>query len=333
VSDSWLCSLLTVVLGCLTVVAAECQSRPEILVFSLQEPGATGGDVEEWDDPNVAGISWRFRWKTLEPREGRYDWASVDEVLRKTADAGKLSMVRVVAGQRSPKWVYEAGAKPFEFTRRDLFHPQQHRVGTLKMPLPWDDVYLEKWMRFIDAFGKRYNGREGLYSVHMSGGGRIGEMNLPKNKEDWRSAGYTHEKLIAAWKKIIKGFRKALPDTPTNLAVNRPLGKDSEEVVERLVDYVLQTYPGKVYLQQNGLKAGMSLEHPMRAMLREAAQKTTVGYQMVGGAGWLGDVAGDPASAIDLAKSDGASYVEVYARDLREVDLGPKHKRTKQEEP
>ena len=81
-------------------------------------------------------------------------------------------------------------------------------------------------------------------------------MNLPKAYQKWQRAAYTDENFINAWKYIVDAYQKAFPDTPTNLDINEPLGKQSD-VLRPIVTYVLTTYPRKVYLQHNGLKADL----------------------------------------------------------------------------
>jgi hypothetical protein len=300
-------------------------NRDRIKIFSLQRPDIEPRqDLPELNDPQVYGISWRFKWQTMEPREGQYNWQLTDKALEVSSKAGKQVMFRVTAGINTPEWVYQAGAKPFDFSNTDLAQSENF-PGRLRMPLPWDEVYLAKWEAFIRAFGMRYHGNPHIYSVQMTGGGHIGEMNLPKAHNKWQQAGYSDDKLIAAWKRIIDAYQKAFPNTPTNLDINEPLGRGSH-VLEPIVAYVLATYPHKVYLQNNALKADFGRDDRIRRILREASTKTVVGYQMIGGKGFLERQIGDRMTALRNALEDQASYVEVYASDVRD----PGHSRALQ---
>jgi hypothetical protein len=281
--------------------------------------------VSELKDSEVYGISWRYRWKTVEPREGQYNWELIDKALQVSRNAGKQVMLRVTAGMFTPDWVYQAGAKPFDFSNTDLAHPQ-NAPQTTKMPIPWDEVYLAKWEAFIQAFGRRYNSHPHVYSIQMTGGGHIGEMNLPQAHAKWQQSGYSDEKLIAAWKRIIEAYQKAFPNITTNLDINEPLGWNRSNVLKPIVSYVLATYGRKVYLQQNGLKADLRYDDPMRQIIREASGKTSVGYQMVGGKGFLDQQTGDRLTAFRNAMEDHANYIEVYAADVRD----PVHRRALQ---
>ena len=305
-----------------SVMLIAASSQP-VKIFALQRPDVSPEQVapqlSEVRDPLVYGLSWRFRWKTIEPQEGQYNWQPLDKALEITGNAGKKVILRMVAGIHTPDWVYQAGAKPFDFSNTALARSEHYAEG-LRMPVPWDEIYLAKWEAFIRAFGKRYTGNSHLYSVAMSGGGHIDEMNLPKDYEKWQQVGYSDEKLIMAWKRIIDAYQRAFPDTPTNLAINEPLGMQRSHVLNPIVSYVLATYPHKVYLQQNALKADLPRNGQIRQIIREAAARTIVGYQMLGGKGFLEGQTGNRLAAFRNAQEDHASYVEVYAPDVR--DLG-----------
>lgn len=311
----WL-SVLALSLGCSYGMAQE-----PVKIFSLQRPDSDPqAAIPELNDPLVYGLSWRFRWQTIEPQEAHYNWEPIDTAIAITGKASKQVMLRIVAGMHTPDWVYHAGAEPVDFRNTDLAHPQNYPISA-RMPRPWDDIYLAKWEAFIQTLGQRYSGNPHLYSIQMSGGGHIGEMNLPKAFTVWRQAGYTDAKLIAAWKRIIDAYQLAFPETPTNLAINEPLRRKHSDVMQPVVAYVLSTYPHKVYLQHNGLKAVFPQESRIRRLLRQAASETRIGYQMVGGTGFLDTQTGDRFTAFQHALEDHASYVEVYAQDVRHPGL------------
>jgi hypothetical protein len=312
------------ILLCLTVTLIAVPSQTSLVmaqepvkIFAMQRPDVEPkADQPELNDPNIYGISWRFRWAKIEPAEGQYNWSPVDHAMAITSKAGKKVMLRLTAGISSPEWVYRGGAKPFDFRNTDLRHPENHPPD-MRMPVPWDEVYLAKWEAFVQAFGKRYNGNPTIYSIQMTGGGYIGEMNLPKAFAKWEQVGYSDDKLIGAWKRIIDTYQRAFPDTPTNLDINEPLGNRSK-VLGPVVSYVLAKYPRKVYLQQNGLRADLPRDDHIRRILREAASQTLVGYQMVGGKGFLEKQTGDRMTAFRNALEDRVSYLEIYSSDVRD---------------
>ena len=309
--------IIVVTLSLLFITHSRALAREGVKFFSLQRPDSDAMQAPpELNDSFVYGLSWRFKWMTIEPQEGQYNWALLDKAIELSWKSGKQVMLRVTAGQNTPEWVYQAGARAFNFTGQDLVFPKNH-PESLKMPIPWEDVYWTKWERFIQTFGARYDGNPSIYSIQMTGGGHIGEMNLPKAYEKWQQVGYTDDRLIMTWKRIINAYQKALPHTPTNLDINEPMPKQSD-VLESVVSYVLTTYPGKVFIQQNGLRANFPRDSRIRTIIRQASSKTIVGYQMIGGKGFLEKQTGDRLTAFRNALEDGASYIEVYASDVRD---------------
>ena len=299
------------------------QSR-SVKVFALQAPDispeAVAPELSELKDPMVYGVSWRFRWKFIEPHEGQYNWEPLDKALQLTSKAGKQVILHIIAGMHTPPWVYQAGVKALDFNSSDLFYADfyQQFQKNLRMPVPWDEVYLAKFEGFVEALGKRYNRNPSIYGIVMSGGGRIDEMNLPMAYEKWRQAGYSDDKLITSWKRIITAYQRALPDTPTILSINEPLGRGHSNILKPIVSYILSTYPQKVYLQQNGLKADLPSDYLIRQIIREASAKTIVGYQMLGGKGFYDKETGDRLTAFRNALEDHVSYIEMYASDVRD---------------
>lgn len=295
----------------------------QVKIFSLQSwRGNSTGDVPELKKDFAEGISWRFGWELIEPDDGQYYWSIVDKAIAEAKKQNKKVMLRFTAGIQTPDWVYKAGAKSIIFSNEDVWNTEGYKNRpSMDMPLPWDPVFLTKWGRFIKEAGKRYNKHPSVFSIQMTGGGWLGEMNLPKAFDKWREAGYSDEKLINAWKKIIDTYRINFPDTPTSLDINEPLRKKHSNVLEPVVHYVLDKYPNKVFLQQNGLRADMPQDHRIRKILREASKKTVVGYQMIGGKNWLNEEVGDRGRAFRNAIEDNASYIEVYAGDVNDPEL------------
>lgn len=297
-----------------------------VLTFALEKPDAVAASVAssaEIANPLVRGISWRFRWDTIEPDAGEYRWSKIDEALEASAVKGKKAMLRVTAGRYTPEWVYADGARKLVFENTCFAFPDNY-PETIVMAPPWDEVYLAHWTRFVRELGKRYATNPNIYSIQMTGGGHQGEMNLPKCWGVWADAGYTDDKLIGAWKRIITAYEGAIDGgTPTNLDINEPLAKKSD-VMGPVLAWLRATYPGKVFVQQNGLNASSQYDAGIRIVIRGASAWTTVGYQMLGGLGWLDEETGDRCVAFKNAREDHASYLEVYSSDIRaaETDAG-----------
>lgn len=288
-------------------------------VYSLLPVDRIPDSLPELSNADVAGISIRFYWKTIEPQPGKYHWEPIDRAIALASRSGKKVMIRVIAGAGTPQWVYQTGAQwatpHYQPKQLERMPPQrrQRLTSMRQAPVVWDPRYLNSWMAFIKAFGQKYDGNPAVYSIQMSGGGIGGEMSL-RREFDWEHYGYSDARLIATWEQIIAGYQQSFPRIPTNLDILEPIPHRSQ-VLQPVVDYCLSRYPGKVYLQYNGLNAtGGSTRY--RTIIRQAAGKTKVGFQMTGGGGWIESRVGDRGTAFRHALADGASYLEVYHGDL-----------------
>jgi autotransporter-associated beta strand protein len=139
----------------------------------------------EYGEPNlrykdVIAVGYtRTSWCNVEPADGTCDWRGFDSFIDTWARQGKKCSISVInfdswMGKQytTPKWVFDAGAVPYEVP--DGSTP----TGTLVLPKTWDDpVYLAKMKAFIAAFGARYDGNPNLAFVDIRNYGNSGEFN------------------------------------------------------------------------------------------------------------------------------------------------------------
>src|SRR6185369_2813365 len=106
--------------------------------------------------------------------------------------------------------LYAAGARQLKF--------QDSRYGkqTFTMPVPWDDVMLDRWTTLVRAMGARYDGDSTVTLVHLAGPTRFSaEMFIPLEAtklSDWSPA-----KLTAAWDQVLSVTKGAFPNTAISL--------------------------------------------------------------------------------------------------------------------
>jgi hypothetical protein len=318
-------ALLAIILGGLLGSASLAYpSSSKGGVFSLVGLDQVPNQMPELASPDVAGASFRFRWSTIEPRPGEYHWEKVDQAIALAQRTGKKVMLRIVGGALSPEWIYQAGAKwaspsPEKLAKAERsVHMTPQRLKMIdqiqKVPVVWDPVYLKNWYALVEQFGRRYDGNPSVYAIQMAGGGLNAEMTLYAPIFDWPRYGYSDAVAIKLWEDIIDAYQKAFPRTPTILNIHEPI-RNKSQVARPVVEYCLQKYPGKVFFQQDGLNARVGPNH-FRTLIRMAAGRTTVGYQMTGSRDWNPQLVGDRWTAFSKALDDGASYLEVYHSDL-----------------
>lgn len=126
-------------------------------------------------------------WNVVEPKEGEYQWDTVEEILKKCEkygmqlgfSLGTTSNFNTTVNwtQATPLWVFDAGA---EYTEEDLGGVK------LKVPVYEDPIFREKMQTMIDSFAERFNYDERIAYVDMRMYGNYGEWHfytLPVNRE------------------------------------------------------------------------------------------------------------------------------------------------------
>ena len=112
----------------------------------------------------------------------------------------------------TPEWAFDQGV-PF-VKHRGLYVDEQLD------PVFWDDRYLEIQEDFIARLGRYLDGRPGLEFIDIGSIGEWGEMHLSRwTAEELRATGFTEEKYVAAYRRIIDAFAKAFPHTRVFLNV------------------------------------------------------------------------------------------------------------------
>jgi hypothetical protein len=264
-------------------------------------------EVKLIDIPYTNGFVIRTGWQNIEPTEGKFNWSYIDgwiDAIRKT---DKKLILCIVAGVATPDWVYLKGAEDFRFIYKRLH----------KMPIPWDEIYLSKWCNFIKALGRRYAKEEGIICIRMTGAGFAGEMHLPKGRKNikrWLRVGYTKERLINAWIRIIDVYKEAFKYKALSIAIANPLWADG--AVNEILAYGMKALGKRFCIQGNWLSGKTRLDFALYKLIKEYSKKTTVGFQMLAPLINRARI-GEAKKAIDIGLAAGASYFEIYKDDLK----------------
>jgi len=128
----------------------------------------------------------RYSWSDIEPEEGAFRWAPIDDAIAAWAGAGRQFAFGVVCASThshkdrpfvTPEWVFKAGAK---YNEIDLT-PQRPTTGTpgRKIAPVFDDpIFLQKLAKFIAALGARYDGNPAIAFVDVRSYGNWGEGHM-----------------------------------------------------------------------------------------------------------------------------------------------------------
>lgn len=137
-------------------------------------------DAELSEFPGMDHLYIRLAWAYLEPEEGKFNWAVIDDLIDHWRARGLGISFRISCKETStdrpeqqfatPRWVKEAGAKGGHYVHGKPAGPEA----------PWepafdDPVFLEKQDRFLAVFAARYDGRPWLRYVDIGSLGDWGE--------------------------------------------------------------------------------------------------------------------------------------------------------------
>ena len=273
----------------------------------------------EWTYPFVDGIRLRSGWNVVQPQSDTYNWSTIDQALSLASQNGKRVGVSIAAGTATPQWVYDNGATKYRL---------QDGSGN-SMPIPWESAYLNQWLAFVRTFGERYDGNPALAYVIVTGfmqansmflaAGRD-EINLSLLAEEAGFADLSSAYLFAAGT-TISAIMDAFPTTACIITLAAPF-PDHEEL-EDIVDWAIDTYPGRFGTMRNALYA---VPPPHDPPFLPTPYPT--GYQLACPATDVSKIYQDPdpvplplapiplEDALENGVSLGAQYVEVYKSDL-----------------
>jgi hypothetical protein len=276
-----------------------------------------------WANDNISGVTFRTFWNKVERGDGQFDWSHFDDGIALARKFKKAVSLSVGAGVNTPDWVYEAGAKKFNFMLKTNYKGDNETF----MPPQWDEVFLKKWNGFVSAMGQKYDGDPTVAYVTMGGLGWAVETHFVKTKEDlerFRAEGGVR-KWTDAGKKIVDMYGAAFPHTPFILAVAEIVpGQEGKDALREVVEYGSSKYPGRFGVMQHGLNAVSNPDFYPNKLVQSLSDRTPVGFQMVWSTkdknGKL--VKGTLADALQRATEMKAHFVEVYAADCDEPEYG-----------
>jgi hypothetical protein len=308
-------------------------------------------------NPNIDGVALLFLWKELEPRERQFDWNFSDsEIIRAHAQGKKISL-GVTPGVSTPEWVYGDGARKYTFLWDKRWGPPP--CSPVSLPVPWDSVYIAKWLEFVRAFAQRYANDPDVVLVKIEGiNAQTPEFFLPHspsksvsagarvgcpgddNLAAWQDVGYRPERVRAAWRTLAGGYAERFPNQSLVLETG-PAGMppidDAGHIMPRsgadrtLAPAIIsagKSLIGARFVVQND---GLQVNLPWPDLLR-IAPPASIAYQMA----WR--VTGDPScrmnlfqrpcdprstlqTSINIGINSGAKYLEIYIADLMNPQL------------
>lgn len=226
-------------------------------VFDLVKAGSAIAP-EALSNPAVDGISIRQKWRDLEPEKGSYHWEYLDGEIARAGKAGKAVLLRIAdSGANVPSWVLKSGVQTFTYKDRNPHHKEE--TGTAA--IFWDPIYAGARKAMIAALGEHFADNPAVRIVAANpAGARTNDWNIPKTPADvanWKTAGFTPDKLIDAGTEIIDATMRSFPHQYVAIAVGRAgkLEPTPDYCARKIIGQVRKSYPGRLIVQKNNLSA------------------------------------------------------------------------------
>ncbi|MDR3196598.1 MAG: DUF4832 domain-containing protein [Planctomycetaceae bacterium] len=167
-------------------------------------------DTLDWF-PGCSTIYLRLPWSSVEPEEGKFNWAIVDTPAQRWIAKGKKIAFRFTCcefgiGCGTPEWVRKAGAKGINFDKQHPYGKKENGQGGW-VPFYDDPVFLEKLDHFLAAAGKRYNNNPDVEFIDIGSFGMWGEGHT------WYEHRLSQEETDKITKIHINLHKKHFPDT------------------------------------------------------------------------------------------------------------------------
>jgi Beta-galactosidase len=297
-------------------------------------------DDRTYANPNVAGLTFRTSWADIEPTKGNFVWAKLDTVFDNAEKNSRWVELVLIPGFGTPVWALQ-GVQTATFSV--IYGPGKGE--NLLLPLPWDQVYLNRWFAFLKAVSARYQNRPSFIKIAADGPTSVtAEMSLPNAPADlctWVKVGYTSDRLIGAWKQVFANYAQIFRRQYFSLALYPPLPivsttrcengnptgiahNESQRVTAVIVGLGADNYPKQFVLQENGMTAAKDNTSISGAydIVKSYSGKVVIGFQLVTSAilhpSDMGDL--DGATALQKSLQRGvdanAQFLEVWEPDV-----------------
>jgi hypothetical protein len=199
--------------------AAEAAAASDLLTVQFKETdtvfqnpgkGWMTGPKAASDPRFPASVAYfRLNWGDIEPREGQFNWSLFDDVIAACQPRGMRVAFRIMATNAhstgyycSPKWLFDAGCRSFEYLRGGD-DPTSGGIRITRIEPDYSDsLYLEKHGDFLRALGKRYDGHPRVEFLDIGSYGIWGE---------WHTS---HPASVEVRRKIVDMYLQAFERTP-----------------------------------------------------------------------------------------------------------------------
>jgi hypothetical protein len=225
--------------------------------------------------------------------------------------------------------------------------PIQYGPGKGKieaLPMPWDAVYLKRWLAFVKLLADRYGSLPAFQMVDVAGPTSVSaEATLPQSAADiktWQADGYTSTKYIAAWKTVFAAYAGDFSHQIVSLSFGDGIDLNDQGKVQKgqanatrdaVIEEAMSALGYRLALQFSNLDGTSDAGGPGTALTISYNGKVDTGLQLRTSAANAGMGAdGDPPLALRRSIDNGmrrnparlhVTYLEIYEPDVVAPDM------------
>jgi hypothetical protein len=321
------------------------QSAPSGLVANIKPKKDGSLSLRTVNNPCISGAALQIHWSDIEPVRGTPDWSKLDELFAAAESSKKWVHLEIFPGFFSPAWALE-GVETEQFAI--LYGPGKGAV--LSLPMPWNDVYLNRWFAFLKKLSARYGKSPAFRMIGAAGPTSVSvEMtlpNLPRDLKKWQSHSFTARRYIEAWQKVFQVYATDFPDQAVSLSVGNALNINDHGRIapgegmrtrQEIIDQAIALLGRRFVLQNSDLHAGPENQSPATPFVMSYSGRIITGLEMRCGAE-LGTCSsamgaeGDPPLALRKSIDKGmapnragqhVNYLEIHEPDVLADEMQP----------
>jgi hypothetical protein len=325
--------------------AATDQSVPSGLVVDITPQKDGSLDLRAVNNPCISGVALQIHWSDIEPVQRNPDWSKLDEVFAAAESSKKWVHLEIFPGFFAPAWALE-GVKSEQFAIQ--YGPGKGTV--LSLPMPWNEVYLNRWCAFLKQLSARYGKSPAFRMIAAAGPTSVPvEMTLPSRPKDlkkWQYHSFTARKYIEAWQRVFQVYAADFPNEEVSLSVGNALNINDHGKIEHgvgirtrqtIIDQAMGLLGRRFVLQNSDLHAGPEHQSPATPFVMSYSGRIITGLEMRCGAergtcSFALGAEGDPPLALRKTIDKGmapnsvgrhVNYLEIHEPDVLADEMQP----------
>lgn len=210
--------------------------------------------VPNFQNPSTNGVVVRFKWNSVEPTPGNFNWSFVDgEIAKALANGKKISLQPL----GKPTWLKSIGAQEYFTIERSTFSPNLGQV--VSGVIPWDSVYVKRYSIFLQQLAQKYAGNQTVTYVNAIGGNfsrglpdTVLTDTVSRTKQAfWTAYPYNADTLGKIMNRMTDQYMALFPSTPLWCSVDyvtfqpNASGQTRNYLATLYCNYGIEYYPDR----------------------------------------------------------------------------------------